>query len=300
MTNYDCVIVGGGIAGLQAAIQLGRYNHHVAVLDDESGRSTLCRSYHNILGWPDGISGQVLRETGRRQAERLGVVFIRTRIVDAIRIDDRFELISEDGERYCGKRILLATGVVDRVPGFAELRPCLGLCVYICPDCDGYEVKNQRTIVLGSGKSGADMALALLYWTKDIVYVNHEMTAIDSERMDALHGNGITYIESAVRRALVDGDRLNGLELVNGDVVSGSKAFLAFGGNQVQSSLAAKLGVELLQNRHVAADARTKMTNIKHVWAAGDVVAHSEQLTIAMGEGSQAAIWMHKSLMNPS
>ncbi len=74
--RYDCVIIGGGIAGLQAAIQLGRYRHHVLVIDAGVGRSTLCRSYHNLLGYPDGVSGEHLRTVGRKQAEGLGVQFV--------------------------------------------------------------------------------------------------------------------------------------------------------------------------------------------------------------------------------
>ena len=76
MEQYDSMIVGGGIAGLQAAIQLGRYEHRVLVIDAGYGRSTLCKSYHNLLGWPDGVSGEELRRLGRLQAEKLGVTFV--------------------------------------------------------------------------------------------------------------------------------------------------------------------------------------------------------------------------------
>lgn len=76
MKTYDCIIVGGGIAGLSAAIMLGRYKHNVLVIDKMNGRSTLCRSYHNLLGWPDGVSGQTLRKLGREHAEKYGVKFL--------------------------------------------------------------------------------------------------------------------------------------------------------------------------------------------------------------------------------
>lgn len=80
---YDCIIVGGGIAGLQGAIQLGRYQHQTLVIDAQDGRSTLCRSYHNILGWPDGVSGKELRERGKTQAEKLGVQFTQGEVKKA-------------------------------------------------------------------------------------------------------------------------------------------------------------------------------------------------------------------------
>src|SRR5690606_19400176 len=79
----------------------------------------------------------------------------------------------------------------------------------------------------------------------------------------------------------------------SGRIISGERGFIAFGGNKVHSQLAAQLGIERLENRHIVTDSRTKMTNVKHVWAAGDVAVHSEQVTIDMGEGCQAAMWMY-------
>ena len=79
--------------------------------------------------------------------------------------------------------------------------------------------------------------------------------------------------------------------------LEGQYGFIAFGGNEVRSQLAKQLGVELLENKHMLVDPRSKMTNVQGVWAAGDVVAHAEQVTIAMGEGSQAGIWIHKDIL---
>lgn len=89
---YDCIIVGGGFAGLQAAIQLGRYGHRVKVVDKGYGRSTLCRSYRNLIGWPDGVSGQKLRRLGQLQAQRLGVEFVQDEALAAARDGETFEV----------------------------------------------------------------------------------------------------------------------------------------------------------------------------------------------------------------
>lgn len=184
--DYDCLIVGGGIAGLQAAIQLGRYKHKVLVLDSNDGRSTICKSYHNILGYPDGVSGPELREAGRKHAESLGVEFVNEKVEQAEKADEGFVVSSEGGNKYSGKRILLATGVMDRIPSFPELMPCLGISVYVCPDCDGYEVKDKRTLVLGSGNAGANMALTLSYWTNDLVFINHEKKSADEKLLEKM------------------------------------------------------------------------------------------------------------------
>jgi thioredoxin reductase (NADPH) len=297
--QYDCVIVGGGIAGLQAAIQLGRAKRAVVVIDSGYGRSTLCRSYHNLLGWPDGISGDELRRLGRMHAERYGVQFMDDEVIQAEKKGSGFELKLHKASsgRYKCRTLLLATGVLDRFPPLPGLVSCLGLSVYVCPDCDGYEVRQRKTIVMGSGEVGAAMAQTLLEYTKDLVYINHELQPVASETLCQLADNGITYHENAIESIKTIGDGgFAGAQLMNGQFVAGECGFIAFGGNKVRTQLAEQLGIERLENKHIVTDARSKMTSVPHVWAAGDVGVHAEQVSIAMGEGSLAAIWIHKAL----
>jgi thioredoxin reductase (NADPH) len=295
---YDSLIIGGGIAGLQAAIQLGRYEHKVLVVDKGYGRSTLCRSYHNILGWPDGVSGDHLRELGRQHAAKLGVEFIEDEVIQASKQTEGFSFTGSTGQIYEGLTVLLATGIIDRFPQFEGLVSCLGKSIYVCPDCDGFEIKNKRTIVMGSGNTGANMAAMLSYWTDDIVFINHEHRTIDQEKLADLKDKQINVVDETISEVLQDHDGVfNGVTLSDGSVIKGEKGFIAFGGNKVKSELASQLSVELMENRHIITDPRSKMTSVPNVWAAGDIGVHSEQLTIAMGEGSQSAIWMHKALM---
>lgn len=296
---YDCIIVGGGIAGIQAAIQLGRYQHQTLVIDSGYGRSTLCRRYHNLLGWPDGVSGEHLRSLGIKQAKDLGVTFIQDLIVKAQTSQQAFVMQGKTGKEYKSKRLLLSTGVMDRIPeDLHSLVPCLGLSVFICPDCDGYEIRNKHAVVLGAGNTGARMALTLTYWTKEITYINHEKKPVDLEYRKQMDEKGIRLINERIKTMdIVNGHELIKLRLETEEVIHTEGTFIAFGGNEVKTDLAAQLGVERLENKHILVDPRTKMTNIQHIWAAGDIVAHSEQVSIAMGEGAQAAIWIHKSLL---
>lgn len=298
--NFDCIIVGGGIAGLQAAIQLGRYKHEIAVLDANDGRSTICRSYHNILGWPNGVSGDTLRSLGREQAESYGVTFFDNEVTKVEKTGDTFALLTRSGETYSAKRLLLATGVKDNIPSVKNIYKCLGLSIYICPDCDGYEVSDKHVIVLGSGKPGANMALTLTYFTKEITYIDHDWNRLDTDLVEKLKKKNITYIQDHVEEVLINEQPENflGVRLKNGTVINGDRGFIGFGGNEVRSDLATQLGIERTENKHIIVDPRTKKTNIEHVWAAGDIAVHSEQTTIAMGDGMQAAIWIHKSLLS--
>ncbi|MGG4489892.1 NAD(P)/FAD-dependent oxidoreductase [Metabacillus idriensis] len=295
---YECIIIGAGIAGLQAAIQLGRYNRRVLVIDSGTGRSTLCRSYHNLLGWPDGVSGQTLRELGKVQAERSGIQFLNDRVTGVTKADSIFHVETANGDRHEAMRILLSTGLTDRLPDLPNLLPCLGISIYVCPDCDGYEVQKKKTLVLGSGTAGANLALTLTYWTSDLTYINHEKENVPEEIKTKLDEKGIVCIEEAIASILVkDQSEFAGVQLSDGRKLYGERAFTAFGGNAVHSELAGMLGAERIQNKHVVVNPRTKETSVQHVWAAGDIGVHSEQVTIAMGDGCQAAIWIHKSLL---
>lgn len=294
----DCIIVGGGIAGLQAAIQLGRYDvHRILVLDAERGRSVLCRNYRNILGFPDGISGPELRKRGRRQAESLGVLFKTAEVVKAERAEEAFKLTDQAGNTYITRTLLLATGITDRIPGIAGMADVLGSTVYICPDCDGHEIQDRDTVLMGAGDAGADMAMVLAERARSLVYINHEATRVTEDRMAKLRAAGIRYETGVISEIVAkQGDRIDAVILEDGRSFAAERGFIAFGGNRVHSELAGQLGVELSGNRHVVTDPRSKKTNVEGVFAAGDLGIHAEQVTVAMGEGSLAAIWIHKAL----
>lgn len=297
MREYDCIIVGGGLAGLQAAIQLGRYSsHRVLVVDAGEGRSTLCGNYHNILGFPDGISGQELRSRGRMQAERTGVCFEKDRIVETGRQGEQIQLIGSSGSAYMAKTVLLATGLSDRIPEIKGLTPTLGRTVYVCPDCDGYEIQDHRTVLLGSGEAGANMAMILIQRTSDLLYINHEQTPISAELHRSMKEAGVRYLETAVQEVqLMEDGHITGVLTEDGQIFESERGFIAFGGNRVHYELAEQLGAVIADNKHVEADPRS-MQAAPNVWIAGDLGLHAEQATVAMGEGSIAAIWIHKAL----
>ncbi|MEK4052094.1 NAD(P)/FAD-dependent oxidoreductase [Paenibacillus sp. FSL F4-0087] len=297
MREYDCIIVGGGLAGLQAAIQMGRYScHRVLVVDAGEGRSTLCRTYHNILGFPDGVSGEELRSKGRMQAERTGVFFEKDRIIKAGRRGEQIQLFGSSGSEYMAKTVLLATGLTDRIPAIPGLRPTLGRTVYVCPDCDGYEIQDQRTILLGAGEAGANMAMVLIQRTTELLYINHEQSPISAELHRSMKEAGVRYLEAAVQEVqqMEDG-HITGVLTEDGQIYESERGFIAFGGNRVNYELAEQLGAVIADNKHVETNPRS-MQAAPNVWIAGDLGLHAEQATVAMGEGSIAAIWIHKAL----
>jgi thioredoxin reductase (NADPH) len=295
---FDCIIVGGGIAGLQAAIQLGRYGHKALIIDSGDGRSSYCQSYHNLLGWPEGISGEKLRSLGKKHAESYGIQFLSDFVIEVKKSESGFECKLKKGPCYTSRTLLLATGVLDRFPPFPGLVACLGLTVYICPDCDGYEIRNRRTIVMGSGEVGAAMALSLSTYTGELLYINHEKQDITEATLEKLKQKHIAYYSEIITEIRTHpAGHFQGARLQNGQFIEAERGFIAFGGNEVRTQLAEQLGIERIDNKHIVTDPRSKMTSVANVWAAGDTGVHAEQVSVAMGEGSLSAIWIHKALV---
>ncbi|OLO42781.1 pyridine nucleotide-disulfide oxidoreductase [Alkalihalophilus pseudofirmus] len=298
--SYDCIIIGGGIAGLQAAIQLGRYNHNIVIIDNGRGRSTLCKEYHNLLGWPDGVSGDYFREMGRKQALTYGVEIINdTANTISNEENGTFVVQLKNGPSLHGKKLLLATGMTERIPDLDGIYECLGKSIYICPDCDGYEVSKQKTIVIGSGNKGAHLSLILTYWTNDIIYVNYDLEDIDQELKVKLKNKHIPLYQESISEMHYEKEGyISGVTLLNGYKIEANRAFLAMKGTKVNSDIASHIGVERLENMHINVNPRTKETNVPNVWAVGDLINHSQLLSVAIGDGAQAAIWIHKSLVS--
>ena len=296
--SWECIVIGGGIAGTQAAIQLGRSQINCLVLDSkEAGRSNICKDYRNIIGWPEGVSGEELRQKGKQQASETGVQFMASHVKMITKKNDTF-FVEIENETHQTKTLLLATGVTDRIPDIPYLRECLGSTIYICTDCDGYEALNKKIMVMGAGDAGASLALSLLHWTDEITFINHEKTPISDDNLSKLTEHQIQYLEEEIESVAKEAEgSFTGVQLKNGEFLKADRAFIGFGGNQVHTELAKQIGVHIENNRHIKVDARTKETNVKNVWAAGDIVSHSEQATIAMGDATQAAIWINKRIM---
>jgi thioredoxin reductase len=166
-TRWDAIILGGGPAGLSAALILGRCRRRVILCDTGRPRNAASRALHGFLT-RDGIEPAEFLRIGRRQLARYGTVLVRRQAVDARRTDGGFEVDLAGGGRLVARTLLIATGVADRLPPIEGLRALYGRAVFHCPYCDGWEVENRPLAVYGRGRSGMGLALALRTWSRQV------------------------------------------------------------------------------------------------------------------------------------
>lgn len=294
--SFDVAIVGGGPAGLSAAIWLARYLHSVVVIDSGDPRSWDTRGINGYLGLP-GIKPPELRARGRESCRDLGVELVDGCVCDVDRLPaKRFAIALSDGRRFESARMLLAYGLRDEWPSIDGLERVYGKTAHVCPDCDGREALNTRTVVIGAGRRAVGMALALTTWTPHIVICTNgqpaDMTQPLLDKLDALN---IPVIEQKIRRALSDNREVTALEFEDGLHLDCERLFFTLG-QYAADNLGKQLTCKRDELGRIECDAGGH-TSVEHVYAAGDIAAGSQLAIAAAASGATAAIAIHHSLL---
>jgi thioredoxin reductase len=289
--RYDVAVVGGGAAGLSAALVLGRARRRVAVVDAGTPRNAPATHMHGFLS-RDGMPPGDLLAAGRAEARRYGVELVDDRVVE---LTGGFTLRLAGGRSLRARRLLLATGAVDELPDIPGARERWGRDFLHCPYCHGWEVRDQPLGVLGSGPASVEHAHLLREWSDDIVFFAHTYPVGDAERA-VLAARGVEVVDGPVARFSVVRDRLQAVELEDGRVVPRSAVFARPALRPRDDRLLGSLGCELDEGGFVRVDP-TGRTSVPGIWAAGNVCNPRAQVVTAAGEGSAAAITLNADLV---
>lgn len=320
---FDVAVVGGGPAGLTAALWLARYLHDVVVIDSGDPRNWETRSINGYTGLP-GLRPADLRGRARDECRRYGATLLDGCVVrarpsgdDGFALD--FEPIAEtkaeqdatgpgdsrppddntpspNARLVRAQRVLLAFGLRDQWPKLPGLRRVYGATAHVCPDCDGYETRGKKVLVIASGRKAVGMALSLRTWTTDIVVcTNGESAPLDDALRGKLDALGIPVVAAPITCVLSEGDRVRSVELEGGGTLACEEIFFALG-QRLADDLGAQLGCRRDDDGRIVVDERYETTS-PNVYAAGDIIPGSQIAIAAAGDGALAAVAIHRSLL---
>lgn len=296
--DWDVIIVGGGFAGLSAAIYLGRAMRRVLVLDAEESLAKWEPEVQNYFGFPEGISGPELLRRGRVQAERYGARILVDEIERAEITGDGF---SVDGRhvRFQARKLLLATGLYHLPPNIAGVNECVGKSLFFCKDCDGFKVRDRALVVVGHNNETVEYALGLTVFSQ-VVAIS---TNGENCKWDEAHARWVDEFKIPVHRSKVlsithDCGNLSALQFEDGAQLIANYVFTTRG-DIYYNELARQLGAEIDSDGQVVVD-HCQRTSVPGLFAAGCVTQANCQMIIAAGHGAAAGQAMNRELFEES
>lgn len=286
--TYDCLIVGGGPAGLSAALLLGRTRRPVLLCDSGAPRNRSASAMHGYLT-RDGIAPEDFRAAGRAELGRYDSVEIRDVLVTgAEAVGDQFEITLEGGERVRGRTLLLCTGVVDEVPDIDGIAALYGKSVHHCPFCDGWEHRDQPIAVHGCDDTAAGYALGMLRWSRDLVLCTNGTDLLSGDDTASLARHGIAVRRERILRLEGSGGQLERIIFATGAPLERTALFFC-GGQHQHADFAARIGAQLTEKGVV--DTRgAERTSVPGLWVAGDASKDAQLVIVAAAEGAAAAV----------
>jgi thioredoxin reductase len=299
-TNWDCIVVGAGAAGLSAALVLGRARRRTLLLDAGEQSNLPAEGIGGLLGH-DGRPPAELYAMGRAELGAYPTVEVRDGKVDGgERVDGGIALELAGGGRELTRRVILATGMDYRPPDLPGLAPLWGRSVFHCPFCHGWEMRDAALAVLGGGHGGLHRSLLLRGWSEDVVLLSDGPAELEPADLERLSAAGVELDERPVARLVARDGALAAVEFADGSTRAREGLLVPVTVAQ-RSSLAAQLGAEPAEPGPVAMDALVVDTMFRTtaygVSAAGDVSAQLQQVAGAISAGSLAAVGVVQGLM---
>ncbi|MFI9822737.1 NAD(P)/FAD-dependent oxidoreductase [Streptomyces sp. NPDC052013] len=288
--RYDVVVVGGGAAGLSAALVLGRARRRTLVVDAGEPRNAPSSHMQGYLS-RDGMSPAEFLAVGREEIARYGVELVRGRVTDVTEGAD-FTVALDGGREVRARRLVVATGLEDELPDVPGVAERFGRDVLHCPFCHGWEVRDEPFGVLASSAASVHQALMVSQWSKDVTFFLHTVAEeeLSDQDLRRLAAAGVDVVPGEVAGLVIDGDRLTGVRLADGSFHA--RSVLYVGPRPVpQTGLLRKLGAEMNETpfgTYPVVDA-TGLTTVPGVWAAGNAIGFAEQVIHAASGGYRAA-----------
>ncbi|MCU7547732.1 NAD(P)/FAD-dependent oxidoreductase [Chitinophagaceae bacterium LB-8] len=294
MELLDVIIVGGGPAGLNAAVVLGRCHRKVLVFDTGQYRNRYSHGMHNYLT-RDGILPADFIRICRQEMHKYGVKLMNKKVVKARKNEEgNFQVQDEDGNIYYAKKLLIATGLTDKLPDVEGFKELYGTSIFHCPYCDGWEVSNQKIGVYARDKNGSELALALKGWSPDITLYTDGKHKIKPHEKEELAACNITIKTNPIARVVGENGQLKKVVFKNGEEQDCDAIFFVNGYEQ-QCNLAETFDCEI-NKKGVIVTNRYQQTSTPGLYVAGDADKDMHFVVVAAAEGAKAGIIINKEL----
>lgn len=294
MEVYDCIIIGGGPAGLNAAVVLGRCRRKVLVFDSETYRNATSHGMHNYLT-RDDIHPREFIEMSHRELEKYSVKRLNYKVTNARKnVKNIFEVRDENDIVYQSKKLLVATGLFDTLPDVEGFKEFYGTSVFHCPYCDGWEVRDKKIAVYAKNKEGWELALALKGWTNEVTLYTDGKNKVKPSQEEILNANQIAVIRLPIQRLEGKDGRVQNIVFKNGELRECDAVFFVNGYKQ-QCDLAEAFGCEV-NKKGVIVTNRLQQTNIEGLYVAGDASKDMHFVVVAAAEGAKAGVTINKEL----
>ncbi len=296
--ELDCAIVGGGPAGLSAALVLGRTGRHVALLDEGKPRNAVVRQTHGFLT-RDGASPREMRQLAWNELVRYKSVVLYGEGVTAIRRLGRgFELAAGDGSTLYARKLLLATGLSETLPDIPGIRGFYGVSLFSCPYCDGWELRGQPLAVIAEGSGGFGLTRLVLQWSRKVTLCTNGMSrSLTDDESSLLRRHGVKIIHESITGFRGSEGRLSAIRFTSGRELRCIGGFVSPYWRQ-SSPFGVVLGCAMNERGGLETDGQGRCS-VFGVYAAGDLTVMSPaQAIIAAGEGSKAAIAINSDLIS--
>ena len=291
---FDVIIVGGGPAGLNAAVVLGRCRRKVVVFDSGSYRNRYSHGMHNYLTRDDILPTHFI-QICHTELEKYGVLLQKAKVTRARKNEDGyFDVQTEKGQAYRSRKLLIATGLSDNLPEVPGMREFYGKSVFHCPYCDGWEVRDKKVGIYARNKEGWELALALKGWTDDVTLYTDGKNKVKPLQQQHLDANDVPVVRLAIERLEGTNGKLQTIVFKNGEQRACDALFFVNGYTQ-QCDLVETFGCEI-SRKGVVVTNQFQQTKTPGLYVAGDADKDMHFVVVAAAEGAKAGVIINKEL----
>lgn len=292
---YDVLIIGGGPAGLSAAMILGRSRRKVAVFDSGEPRNRWAQNMNGFLG-SDGMNPRDFIKKGRGELAKYNVEMIDLEVEAATYSKGEYILTDSNGKVYRSKKLLLATGLKDILPEIDDVEEYYGISIHHCPYCDGWESRDKAIAVYGKGLDGIGQALGMKNWSERVTLYTDGTNELRTEDLELLKKNKVAHVTSKIERLEGKNGQLEFIVTADGKKHPQEVMFFSTGTEQ-KSELGKHLGCEFTTDGVIKTH-RLQKSNIPGLYVAGDAARDVQMVIVAAAEGAKAAIAINMELQH--